>query len=195
MARVSWETGADVAVGQQYGKVQLPHDWEAMLEITGVSDTGDGSGKKIIGYSPINSPNYGPYAGGDERLFTSPSGGAKYFSDVPSFLIVSGYVKDVGGTGIENVTVSDGTDSDDTNSSGYWAFITGTVPYSGILTPSKTGYEFTPTDITVSNRYWYPFGNNFVGALAPPGKATNPAPSDNAEEVIKGLVKLEWDAP
>jgi subtilisin family serine protease len=66
-------------------------------------------------------------------------------SQITTTLTISGYVRTTGNFGVEGVTISwsNGGGSTTTNSSGYYSF---TVPYgwSGMVTPSKTGYTFSP---------------------------------------------------
>ena len=65
---------------------------------------------------------------------------------------ISGYVRTSGGTGISGVAVSadNGGGSDTTDSSGFYSL---SVPYnwSGTVTPSKSGYTFSPANRPYSN--------------------------------------------
>jgi len=191
-ARVSWTTGGDVIVGQQYGKAVTPYSWEAMLEIVSVTATGDGDKRKIIGYTPIESEHYGAYDGGAAVLYTDPADGNKTFSAIPAQLAISGYVKDLGAEGIEYVVVSDGTDSDETSSSGYWFFASASIPYSETLTPVFAGYVFEPETLTLTDRYWNVANNDFVGSADVPEKPTNPSPSDGATSIKLSQALLNW---
>jgi len=193
IARASKISGNDIAPGQQYGATVIPYSWEAMMEITSVSSTGDGATKKIVGYTPIESEHYGAYTGGQSTLSTHDPSATYTFSDIPSFISLSGYVKDSENQGIENVTVSDGTDSDDTSSSGYWWFFSSTVPYSGVLTPTKDGFEFSPATISLSNRYGSVYENNFIGSELTPEKPINPTPEHESEEVDWSDLTLSWE--
>jgi len=72
-----------------------------------------------------------------------------YYVDLPA---ISGHVsKYLNGTGnLSGVTirVSPGNTSVRTNIQGNYTICLGTTPWSGTVTPSKTGYIFTPTVYT-----------------------------------------------
>lgn len=82
---------------------------------------------------------------------------------------ISGYVKDGSGTGINAVTVTvtgSTTAVVTTDSSGYYGLLklsTGTY----LITPSKTGYTFTPASITLTKITSNQSNQNFVGSIAP----------------------------
>ncbi len=71
-------------------------------------------------------------------------------------------------------------------------------PYTGTLTPAKTGYEFTPSSFVFNNQT-QSVVDSTVGALALPGKATTPAPTDDQEDIeITGkdnIKQLTWVTP
>jgi hypothetical protein len=66
--------------------------------------------------------------------------------------VISGYVRDGSGAGVDGVSVSsdNGGGSDTTDATGYYEII---VPYdwTGIVTVSKTGWNFTPSSRSYSN--------------------------------------------
>jgi hypothetical protein len=73
-------------------------------------------------------------------------------ADLPSAstFTISGYVRTSGGTGISGVTMSGLPGNPSTDANGYY---TGTVDYnwSGTVTPSRTGYTFSPPSASYSN--------------------------------------------
>ncbi len=94
---------------------------------------------------------------------------------------VSGYVT-YNGSGLSGVTISfnDGLPSVTTNTSGYWSQsgLTGSV----VVTPSLSGYTFTPSSTTVTG----PNSNvNFTGTknVVPPNTPSNPSPSNGQTNV------------
>jgi len=186
-------TSGSIQVGQKYGKAVLPNGWEAMLEIDSISDTGDGADYKLVEYTPIVSEHYGAYTGGTATLWTEDNLNQCNFSDVPDYISLSGYVTDEEAEGISGVTVSDGVDSGNSSGSGYWFFQSTTVPYSGTLTPAKTGLIFDPETIVLTNRYWNVADNNFTGTSAAPAKATNPSPADAVTDVTLDQATISWE--
>lgn len=186
-------TLGSLSPGQQYGKAVLPYNWEAMLEIVSISDTGDGDNYKLIEYTPIESEHYGAYDGGTAFLWTGDSANKCTFSAIPTTLILSGYVKDNDNEGIVGVVVSTIDGSGETDISGYWWLVI-LCPFTGILTPAKNGYTFNPETIILSNRYWNVSNNNFVGTLALPGKPINPIPASGAENIRLSWPTLVWES-
>lgn len=184
-----------ISVGQEYGVRVLPNNWEAMLEVTDITSTGDGDNYKIVGYTSIDSEHYGPYEGGGAVLWTNSGDfGKGAFSDIPANIILSGYIKDSEEEGIEGITVSDGTNSDETSSSGYWWFL-GATSYTGTITPTGD-YSFDPEDISLTNRYWNVSNNNFVATYVPPvpGKPINPIPSNEDTDIKLSWPTLVWES-
>jgi|GEM_PF-2043777 hypothetical protein len=88
------------------------------------------------------------------------------FIGTASTYIVSGYTRDGSGNGIEGVLISfssnGGTTS--TNQNGYYS-ITLPCSYSGIATPSKTCYSFTPPSRTYSNLSSDQANQDYVGSI------------------------------
>ncbi|NTV62180.1 MAG: peptidoglycan DD-metalloendopeptidase family protein [Oscillochloris sp.] len=85
---------------------------------------------------------------------------------------ITGVVRDSSGTGISDVTISDGTRSATTDSSG--SYTLSTVPVGNYtLTPMKSGYSFSPItlNVTVASAV---SGQNFTGTLLPPSSDTTP---------------------
>ncbi len=79
---------------------------------------------------------------------------------------ISGYVKTSGASGIPDVTVSadNGGGSDSTDSSGYYS-VAVSSGWSGRVTPSKAGYDFTPTYRDYSNVTSDRTNEDYTGAL------------------------------
>lgn len=69
----------------------------------------------------------------------------------------------------------------------------------GTFTPVLSGYSFDPVSVTFTDYAGVFSGFTATEAPPAPGKAQNPTPADDAENIIiKGidrLKKLEWDAP
>ncbi len=88
----------------------------------------------------------------NDSSYTGPQtawGGFVTTQNQPTYS-VSGYVKNSSGSGLSGVTISfsDGLASVTTNTSGYWSQsgLTGSV----VVTPSLSGYTFTPSSTTVT---------------------------------------------
>ena len=85
---------------------------------------------------------------------------------------ITGVVRDSSNTGISGVTVNDGTRSAITDSTGSYAL--NTVPVGNYsLTPTKSGYIFSPTTLNVVVAGAVS-GQNFTGTLLPPSSDTTP---------------------
>jgi hypothetical protein len=80
----------------------------------------------------------------------------------------SGYVRDSSGVGISGVVMGGLSNSPVTDAGGYYN--TGTVSYgwSGTVTPSKSGYSFTPSSRNYSNVTSDQTGQNYTGTLLTP---------------------------
>lgn len=89
---------------------------------------------------------------------------------VASTYSVSGSVTTSGGSGIAGVTVSTGSASATTNSSGAYT-ISGLANGSYTLTPSLTGYTFSPTSRSVTVSGANVTGQNFTGTPPSGGNA------------------------
>lgn len=185
--------GNNPEVGNQYGTNVIGVGWEARMEILSVSDTGDGGDKKVCEYLAIYSPSYGAYKGGSATLYTSDSSSRCTFSNIPDTIALAGYVRDSESNGIDGVIVSTDGGSDDTSFSGYWQFDIA-CPFTGVLTPSKSGYTFVPETISLTNRYFNVTTNNFVGSeVISLFKPVNPAPLNNATNVDFTDLTLTWE--
>jgi len=101
---------------------------------------------------------------------------------------ISGYVKTSGGSAISGVTMTDwpGTDPT-TDSSGYYS---GTVSYgwSGTITPSKSGYSFSPASKTYSNVTSNQSNQNYTGSQG----VTLPEAVDNSTLTWTTDGDAEW---
>ncbi len=86
------------------------------------------------------------------------------FSGQPWYITVQGYVKKSDGTAISGVTVtgSNGGGTTTTNINGYYGL---SVPayWSGRITPSKSGYSFSPSYRDLSNVTAIPPSQDFTG--------------------------------
>ena len=98
------------------------------------------------------------------RLVTvPPDGSTQTFSatcTTPTYAI-AGTITNSNGTGVAGVMISDGTRSTTTDSNGYYT-LSGMTAGSYTLTPSRSGYSFSPTtrSVTVSGNV---SGQDFVG--------------------------------
>ena len=114
----------------------------------------------------VNSTGFSP--GTYEHWAVDDSTGIQ--SNTVSFTVtsnptISGYVRTEGGSGISGVTLSfsNGGGSTTTNSSGYYSK---QVPYgwSGTVTPSKSGYTFSPPSRSYSNVTSNQTNQNYTGS-------------------------------
>jgi len=102
---------------------------------------------------------------------------------------ISGYVRTGGGMGIADVLVlADSGQSDMTDGSGYYEFTvsgSGPVPepWSGIVTPSKTDWEFDPVAIAYGNLSQDVADQNYTGTY-----------TGGANPKISGYVQTDEDA-
>jgi subtilisin family serine protease len=101
-----------------------------------VTDAGSGSPNKLV-YSLFGAPPVGDYS-------------------------ISGSITNSAGTGISGVTVSNGTVSATTNSSGAYT-LTGLANATYTLTPSLSGYTFSPASRSVTVNSANVTGVNFTG--------------------------------
>jgi len=107
------------------------------------------------------------------------------FSDcgaAPSTWSVSGTVMTSAGVGISGATISTGTSSTTTNSSGAWA-LGGLANGSYTMTPSLSGYTFSPASSSVTVSGANISGVNFTGTPT----ATNVPPVANFSFTTNGL--------
>ncbi|MHC4656881.1 MAG: carboxypeptidase-like regulatory domain-containing protein [Planctomycetota bacterium] len=115
--------GSDTTDATGFYEITVPYDWSGTIS---VSKTGWGFTEWSHGYTDVTSDLV-------NQDFTA-------FQPV-----ISGYVKDSGGTGVEGVLVSADNNggSDTTGPNGYYEV---TVPYdwSGTVVPGKTGWNITP---------------------------------------------------
>ena len=98
---------------------------------------------------------------------------------------ISGSVKTASSTGIFGVTItfSNGGGPATTDSSGNYSVLV-PINYSGMATPSKTGYTFDPVSKTYSNVTTPKTGENYVGTPIP-----NPTVGSNSIDAID-VVKI-----
>jgi len=84
-------------------------------------------------------------------------------------LIISGYVRTANGSGISDVLLAFSNDggSTTTDSTGYYSN-TVLPGWSGVVTPSKSGYAFNPPSISYSNVTSDVSGQNYTGSTGPP---------------------------
>ena len=95
-------------------------------------------------------------------------------------VVISGYVKTAGGAAINGVTmtITNGAGSTITDSNGYYATIV-SYGWSGLVTPSKSGYTFSPVYKSYSNVTSNQTNQNYTG---------------NPTVVISGYVKTAGGA-
>jgi len=85
-----------------------------------------------------------------------------YNGAIPSYTI-SGYVKNSSGVAISGVSMTtDSGGSTTTDSSGYYSFVNN-FPWSGTITPSKTGYTFLPASKSYTSVTTNQTNQNFTG--------------------------------
>ncbi len=101
-------------------------------------------------------------SGSPNKLLYSIFGGGEN-PPPPNTYSVSGTIATSAGTGISGVTVSNGTVSTTTNSSGVYT-LSGLSDATYTLTPSLTGYSFSPTSRSVTVSGANVTGVNFTGA-------------------------------
>lgn len=80
-------------------------------------------------------------------------------------IVVSGYVLTQEGFGIESVILNDFPGNPTTDSSGFYS-VQVEPGWSGIVTPQKTGYLFTPAERTYNNLTADLSEQNYTGILA-----------------------------
>jgi len=83
----------------------------------------------------------------------------------PTNYTVSGYVRTSGGAGISGVVMGGLPSNPSTDSNGYYSSNVSTG-WSGTVTPSKSGYTFTPSSRTYSNVASNQTGQNYTGATS-----------------------------
>lgn len=120
----------DVTDASGYYELIVPPGWSGTVT----------PGKTDWGFSP-ESKTYSGVAGDQTN------------QDYTAFQpVISGYVRDANGVGVESVSVSanNGDGSDISDASGYYEIV---VPYdwSGTVTPNRLGWGFTPSNRSYSN--------------------------------------------
>jgi len=132
-------------------------------------DVTDGSGyyeiKVPIGWSGTVTPSKADWGFSPASQLYSNVTSNQINQDYTVFQpVISGYVKDDGGSGIEGVSVSsdNGGGSDTTDVTGYYEII---VPYnwSGAVTANKTGWNLTPPSRSYSNVTSNQVNQDFTG--------------------------------
>ncbi|MHC4643546.1 MAG: carboxypeptidase-like regulatory domain-containing protein, partial [Planctomycetota bacterium] len=122
--------GSSVTNSSGYYEITVPYNWSGMVSVS------------KVGYVFI-PPN---------RTYSNLTGNWSNQNYTEFQPVISGYVKDDSGTGVEGVSVSadNSGGSDTTDATGYYEV---SVPYnwSGTLTPAKTGWGFNPASQTYSN--------------------------------------------
>ncbi|MHC4397372.1 MAG: right-handed parallel beta-helix repeat-containing protein, partial [Planctomycetota bacterium] len=122
--------GSFVTNSSGYYEITVPYNWSGMVSVN------------KVGYVFIPP----------DRTYSNVTGNLSNQNYTEFQPVISGYVKDGGGTGVEGVLVSadNSGGSDTTDPNGYYEVA---VPYdwSGTLTPAKTGWGFNPASQTYSN--------------------------------------------
>jgi serine protease len=103
---------------------------------------------------------------------------ARVISDVPTYS-VSGTITDSAGTGISGVTVSSGSSTATTGSNGAYT-LTGLGATTYTLTPSLSGYAFSPASRSVTINNANVTGVNFTGSTSSGGTQTYTNDTDYA---------------
>jgi hypothetical protein len=103
---------------------------------------------------------------------------ARVISDVPTYS-VSGTITDSAGTGISGVTVSSGSNTATTGSNGAYT-LTGLGATTYTLTPSLSGYAFSPASRSVTINNANVTGVNFTGSTSSGGTQTYTNDTDYA---------------
>jgi|GEM_PF-1883226 len=122
--------GSDITDATGYYEIIVPYGWSGTAT---PSKTG-------WGFSPTS------------RIYTNITSDRSNHNYTAYQPVISGYVKDGSGTGIEGTMVSadNGGGSDTTDTNGYYKIV---VPYdwSGTITPTKAGWSMTPSGRSYSN--------------------------------------------
>jgi uncharacterized repeat protein (TIGR02543 family) len=121
------------------------------------------TGSTFAGWNTAANGSGTSYAGG--ATFTMGSGTVTLYAQwalIPTYTVTG--VVAVGGSGLAGVTVTDGTRTVLTDGTGTYT-LTGVPAGTYVLTPTLTGYTFTPasTSITVSGSMTV--GQTFTGSL------------------------------
>ena len=99
---------------------------------------------------------------------------------------VSGTIATSGGTGISGVSVSNGSTSVTTNASGQYTF-SGLANGSYTLTPSLSGYTFSPTSLAVTVNGANVTGQNFTGTASATTFSVSGTVTTSAGAAISGV--------
>ena len=154
---------------------------------SGGSVTTDGSGNYSItvpnGYTGTATPSkarytFSPATRTYSSLTTNQTG--QDYIGTPIAPTISGSVKTLSGTAISGVliTFSNGGGTATTDVSGSYS-VTVPINYSGMATPSKTGYTFEPASKSYSSVTTPKTGENYVGTPIP-----NPTVGSNSIDAI-----------
>ncbi len=113
---------------------------------------------------------------------TNANGTYIYDPVIPEPGTISGYVRDSSGSGISGITMNGWPGTDPvTGSSGYYG---GTISngWSGSITPSKTGYTFSPPSKSYTNITSNKSNENYIGdsTTSIPPEIVEVIPHDNA---------------
>ncbi len=115
----------------------------------------DATGTYTISNVPAGTytltPSRSGYSFNPASLSVSVSGNVtgRNFTGTPLTYSLSGRVADASGTGLSGVTISDGTRTATTDASGNYT-LSGIPAGSYTLTPSKSGYSFSPASLSVT---------------------------------------------
>jgi hypothetical protein len=99
---------------------------------------------------------------------------------------ISGTIATSGGTGIGGVSVSNGSTSVTTNSSGQYTF-SGLANGNYTLTPSLSGYTFSPTSLAVTVNGANVSGQNFTGTASATTFSVSGTVTTSAGAAISGV--------
>jgi hypothetical protein len=121
---------------------------------------------------------------------------------VPSTLNIKGTIKYSNDIAVSGVTVTADGHSANTNSSGVFLITGISTPFTGTVTPSKTGHIFDVASVSFTSIYngkriQNPYGPEWFTDVSYPGKANNPNPSLTFPTIISSSptdITLSWGA-
>jgi hypothetical protein len=169
--------------GDEFGHQVLPNPWHKHLTVNSVVRvTGDSAATYLIDATTNDGFTYGSLRTDDN------SKEALWFVPTPSTVAISGSI--AGTTGV-TVTIGSTPFTQSQYSAG-----SGTVgtPFTGSVTPSKTGYRFSPTSYAFSDIFLAKTSRDFTASVAVPYKPANPTPANGATNQRLNLTAFLWEA-